>query len=394
MRAALSIAARSLRQRIRDRSAILFAVVIPLGLAAAFTLLIPRGATFHAEYVVHDADGGPIATALVDHVLGALVESGVADVTQVDSAAAALAALDAGETSAAILIPEGFSDAVTSGSPTEIRIVGIPDSPLGTQIAKSVIGGFANQVGAIQLSIATAADWQPGEPAPAIAPASVAAVENLPDPLAVSDAVLERRQATTASYYAGAMAIMFLFFATIYGPIGILAERRSGTLARLLAAPIRPASIVLGASLASFVLGLVSMTVLVVATTLLLGAEWGPPALVAPLVLAAVISAMGISMLICTLARTEEQAGGWNAMVAITFAILGGAMIPLSNAPELLRQLGLVTPHAWFLRAIDSMAGASVQFGDIVPSLLALLAIGVLTGAVGLVRSQNSLVAR
>jgi ABC-2 type transport system permease protein len=394
MRAALTIAARSLRQRVRDRSAILFAVVIPLGLAAAFTLLIPRGATFHAEYVVHDADGGPIAVALVDHVLGALVESGVADVTEVDSEAAALAALDAGETSAAILIPKGFSDAVTDGSATEIRIVGIPDSPLGIQIAKSVIGGFASQVGAIQLSIATAADWKPGEPAPAIAPASVAKVENLPDPVAVSDAELERRQATTASYYAGAMAIMFLFFATIYGPMGILAERRSGTLARLLAAPIRPASIVLGASLASFVLGLVSMTVLVIATTLLLGAEWGPPALVVPLVLAAVISAMGISMLICTLARTEEQAGGWNAMVAISFAILGGAMIPLSNAPELLRQLGLVTPHAWFLRAIDSMAGASVQFVDIAPSLLALLAIGVLTGAVGLARSQNSLVGR
>lgn len=394
MHAALTIAARSLRQRIRDRSAILFAVVIPLGLAAAFTLLIPRGATFHAEYVVHDADGGPMAVALVDHVLGALVESGVADVTELDSAAAALAALDAGETSAAILIPEGFSDAVTSGSATQIRIVGIPDSPLGTQIAKSVIGGFASQVGAIQLSIATAADWQPGEPAPAIAPTTVAAVENLPDPIAASDAVLERRQATTASYYAGAMAIMFLFFATIYGPIGILAERKAGTLARLLAAPIRPASIVLGASLASFVLGLVSMTVLVIGTTLLLGAEWGPPALVAPLVLAAVISAMGISMLVCTLARTDEQAGGWNAMVAISFAILGGAMVPLSNAPELLRQVGLVTPHAWFLRAIDSMAGASVQFADIVPSLLALLTIGILTGGVGLVRSQNALVAR
>lgn len=394
MRAALTIAARSLRQRIRDRSAILFAIVIPLGLAAAFTMLIPRGSTFHAEYVVHDADGGPISVALVDHVLGALVESGVADVSEVGSEAAAMAALETGETSAAILIPAGFSDAVTAGAATEIRIVGIPDSPLGTQIVKSVIGGFANQVGAIQLSIATAADWQPGEPAPAIEPESVAAVENLPDPLAVSDSVLERRQATTASYYAGAMSIMFLFFATIYGPVGILAERRSGTLARLLAAPIRPASIVLGASLVSFVLGLVSMTVLVIGTTLLLGAQWGPPALVAPLVLAAVISAMGISMLICTLARTEDQASGWNAMIAISFAILGGAMVPLSNAPELLRQAGLVTPHAWFLRAIDSMAGASVQFADIVPSLVALLAFGILTGALGLVRSQHSLVAR
>jgi hypothetical protein len=40
------------------------------------------------------------------------------------------------------------------------------------------------------------------------------------------------------------------------------------------------------------------------------------------------------------------------------------------------------------------MAGATVQLVDIAPSILALLAFGVLTGAIGLVRSQSYLVAR
>lgn len=394
MRPALTIALRSLRQRIRDRSAILFAVVIPLGLAAAFSMLIPRGSTFHAEYVVYDGDRGPVAATLIDRVLGTLVTTGVAEVSQVDSEAAAMAALEEGETSAAILIPSGFSDAVARGKATEVRIVGIPDSPLGAQIAKSVVGGFAGEVGAIQLAVVTGADWQTGQPAPTIDDATVAALRELPSPLAITDSSMERRQATTATFYAAAMAIMFLFFATVYGPIGLLGERRSGTLARLLAAPIRPASIVLGASIASVVLGVVSMTVLVVATTVLLGAEWGPPALVAPLVLVSVVSAMGISILICTLARTEEQAGGWNAMVALTLAILGGSLIPLSQAPDILHQLSQLTPHAWFLRAIDSMAGAGVQLGDIVPSLVVLLGFGIVTGAIGLARSRTSLVAR
>lgn len=394
MRAAWLIAARSLRERVRDRSAILFAVVVPLGLAAAFALLIPSGTTFHAEYVVHDADGGPVSVALVDHVLGALVDSGVADVTTVDSEAAAMDALDAGETSAAILIPAGFSDAITTGQATEIRIVGIPDSPLGTQIAKSVIGSFASEVGAIQLSIATAADWQPGQPAPPVEPANVSAVENLPSPIATVDAAMEQRRAASATFYAASMAIMFLFFATVYGPLGLLGERRTGTMARLLAAPIRPASIVFGAAIASFVLGLVSMTILVVATTLFLGASWGPPELVAPLVLTAVLAAMGVSILICTIGRTEEQASGWNAMLSICFAILGGAMFPLSQAPELLRQLSLVTPHAWFLRAIDTMAGATVGLVDIAPTLLVLLGFWIVTTTIGLARSRSFLVAR
>jgi ABC-2 type transport system permease protein len=111
-------------------------------------------------------------------------------------------------------------------------------------------------------------------------------------------------------------------------------------------------------------------------------------------VLTAVVASMGVSILICTLARTEEQAGGWNAMVAISLAILGGSMIPLSQAPELLQRLSLLTPHAWFLRAIDSMAGASVQLADIVPSLIALLAFGVVTTTIGLARSRTYLVTR
>jgi ABC-2 type transport system permease protein len=394
MRAALTIARRSLRQRVRDRSAILFSIVIPLGLAAAFSLLIPRGTTFHAAYAVYDADGGPVAATLVNHVLGGLVDAGVADVSPVTSEAAALAALEDGETAAAILIPAGLSNAVAAGTPTEIRIVAMTDAALGAQIASSVVGAFASDVGAIQLAVVSAADWQAGTPVPAIDPATAAVVSALESPVAVVPAAIERRQATASTFYAAAMAIMFLFFATVYGPIGLLGERRSGTMARLLAAPIRPASIVLGASIASFVLGVVSMTVLVIATTVLLGAEWGPPALVAPLVLAAIVAAMGVSTLICTIARSEEQAGGWNAMIAITLAILGGSMIPLSQAPELLRQLSQVAPHAWFLKAVDSMAGATVQFADITPSLIFLLGFGVVTGAIGLARSKSFLVAR
>lgn len=394
MRPALTIAVRSLRQRVRDRSALLFAIVIPLGLAAAFSLLVPRGTAFHASYAVHDADGGPVAATLVDHVLGALVDNGVAEVTAVATEDAAMAALEDGETAAAILIPAGLSDAVAAGTPTEIRIVANTDAPLGAQIASSVVGAFASEVGSIQLAVATAADWRPGTPMPPLDGTTAATISALESPVALETATIERRQATASTFYAAGMAIMFLFFATVYGPIGLLGERRSGTMARLLAAPIRPASIVLGASLASFVLGVVSMTVLVIATTVLLGAAWGPPPYVAALILAAVVAAMGVSMLICTLARTEEQAGGWNAMIAITLAILGGSMIPLSQAPELLRQISQVAPHAWFLKAIDSMAGATVAFTDIVPSLVFLVGFGLVTGALGLARSKSFLVAR
>jgi ABC-2 type transport system permease protein len=394
MRAALVIAARSLRQRVRDRSAILFGIIVPLGLAAAFSLLIPRGTTFHVSYAVHDADGGPVAAALVDEVLAGLVESGVADITKMSTEDAAIAALSDGRTAAAILIPAGFSAAVERGAATEVRIVALPEAPLAAQIAGSVVGAFASEIGAIQLAVAATAGGPPGTALPPLDPADVAAYLEQPSPMAVSEAALERRQADSSTFYAAGMAIMFLFFATIYGPIGLLGERRIGTLARLLAAPIRPASIVLGSAIAGFVLGIVSMTTLIVATTVLLGASWGPPLLVAALAMAAVVAAMGLSMLICTLARTEDQAGGWNAILAITLAVLGGAMVPLSQAPEILHQLSRITPHAWFLEAIDNLAAPSVALADIAPALVVLCGFGAVAGAIGLVRARSSLVAR
>ena len=62
MRAAIVVARRILRQRLRDRSAILFAVLTPLFLALAFAAIIPDFTpTFHTTILVVDQDGGPVA---------------------------------------------------------------------------------------------------------------------------------------------------------------------------------------------------------------------------------------------------------------------------------------------------------------------------------------------
>jgi ABC-2 type transport system permease protein len=140
------------------------------------------------------------------------------------------------------------------------------------------------------------------------------------------------------------------------------------------------------------VLGVVAMTTMVVATSLIVHANWGPPGLVALLILASVFAVTGISTLISTLARTVEQAGGLSAIVALCLAAIGGVFIPLSQAPETLARIALVTPHAWFLRAIDSLAGPDPALADILPSVAVLVAMGLVTGAIGLARARRALV--
>jgi ABC-2 type transport system permease protein len=390
MRAALVIAARILRQRLRDRSALLFAVITPLALAVAFAAIIPDfSPTFHTTIAVVDQDGGRLGTVLRTEVLGHLADAGLADIRTVADPATAQADVDAGRAGVAIIIPAGFSDAVAADQATQIRILAGSDVT-AREVARAVVTGFADDIGAVQLAVLTDAATG-GQPDGTAVEAATVAVR-APSPIAVADVAADKRQASMATFYGAAMAIMFVFFATQYGALAVLGERRDGTLPRLLAAPVRPASIVLGGSLAGMVLGLIALTTMVVATTLLVHADWGSPGPLALLLLAAVVAATGISTLVSTLVKTVEQAGGLNAIVALSMAAIGGVFIPLSQAPELLGRLALITPHAWFLRAIDTLSVPDAAIVEILPSVVVLVAMGIVTGAVGLVRARRSLV--
>jgi ABC-type Fe3+/spermidine/putrescine transport system ATPase subunit len=190
------------------------------------------------------------------------------------------------------------------------------------------------------------------------------------------------------TFTAVGMAVFFLFFTAQFGVLSLLGERRDGTLARLLAAPISPGAIVTAKALSTFVLGTVSMVVLVVASTFLLGADWGDPVAVGVLILAGVVAAMGLTSLIGGFAQTDEQAAGYSSIVAVVLGILGGTFFPLSQAPGLLANLTLVTPHYWLMRGFGDLAPEGAGVADILPSILALLAFGCVLGVLALRRAR------
>jgi ABC-2 type transport system permease protein len=395
MRAALIIAAKDLRERLRDRSALVLTIIAPFGLAAIFSLTLPSDDNeFHVRYAYVDLDDSQVSVAFLTGPMTAIEDAGIADVAVLADEAAARAAIDAGDADAAAVIPAGFGQAVTSGSSGTITVIGNTNAGLATEILRSLAEGFRGELEAIRLSVATVVAADPAPPDPARLAELAARAATVPSPIGLVDAEAELRQMPTTTFYAASMAIFFLFFTAQFGILSLLAERRHGTLPRLVAAPIPPWSIVAGKALGTFVLGIVAMAVLVLASTVLLGAEWGNPVGVAALVVAGVIAAMGITAAITTLARTEEQAGGWNAIVAVTLGILGGSFFDLSQAPEILSRLSFITPHAWFLRGLDQLAAPSATLSDLALPLAALLAIGVITGAIGLFRARDIVVAR
>lgn len=387
MRAAIVIAAKDLRQKIGDRSALFMAILAPLGLAFLFSLMIPSQDGFHTAYVVVDLDGGPIAQGLRDGPIRGLADADVATITAAGSEAEARSQVEAGDVDAAIVIPAGFSDAIQTGEPARLLVIGGP-ATLSVEIARSVLAGFDSEVTAVQVGVLAALGATGSSPEPSLLARLAQDALAIPAPIAVSEDATAERQASSTTYYGASMAVLFVFFAAQFGVVGLLAERRTGTLARMLSSPIGPSSILLGKVLVSLVLAIVSMSVMVIATTLLLGASWGDPLAVTGLVVAMAIAATGVATLVVGFAKTEEQAGGAIAIVALTLAVLGGSFFPLSQAPEGMASLSLITPHAWFLRGINDLA-AGGGIGTVATPLLVLLALGLVTGGIGLARARR-----
>ncbi len=375
MRHALLIASRDLRERARDRTAYVLALVLPLGLAGIFTLILGNvgGDSQLFRYAVVDSDHGAVATTFTDEVLRGAASSGAIEIRSAASDQEARALVDNGEATAAFLLPAGLTEEVLAGRTARIEVVSDVDAPTGTQVARSLAQSYTDRLTAVRQAVAaTVHSGLTTSPAELAAEAAAA----LPHVAIAEDTTLSR-QLDAKTQYAAGMAVFFLFFAVQLGVTGLLEERRLGTLTRLLAAPVRRSSILAGKLLTSVAIGVLSMTVLIVASSLLMGARWGNPVGVALLVLSGVLAATGAMAVVAALAKTADQAGGWQAVTAIVLGSLGGAFFPVSQAGGLLATLSLIAPHRWFLRGLADLAGGDVA--AVLPSVAAMTAFAAVT---------------
>ncbi len=383
MGAAVRIAAKDLRQRVRDRSAIMLAVVVPLALAAIFSVLFgPSSTPSPFAYAVSDRDGSDLSRAFTSEVLGELDERGIVTVTELPAAQARARVRD-GDLDAAFVFPAGFAESVRSQGPVSLQVVGSVDAATASDVARSVATSYVDGLNAARVAVAAMTQADPG-----LTPAEVQAVAQQTvhgaAPIALADASATARLLDTKTYFAAGMAVFFLMFTVQFGVSSLIEERTEGTLPRLLAAPVNRSSIVAGKLLTSVVLGVVSISVLVLGTSVLLGASWGNPVGVGLLIVAGVLAATGITSVIASLARTAEQAGSWQAVVAVTLGMLGGAFFPIQQSGSFMATVSLVTPHAWFMRGLGDLAGGSVA--DVLPAVAALLLMATVTGGVALTR--------
>jgi ABC-2 type transport system permease protein len=381
-----AITVKDLRQRWRDHSALLSGVVAPLVMALLISLAFGRGETrFSAKYGVVDGDGGVLARSFVDDVLGSPSMKDVATITRFDDVDSAVAAARNGDVAAVFVIPAGFSG-ITQGGSSRIEIVRSGQSPIGADVAEAIANDFAHTVDATRLAVATALDL--GASDAQVADLATRSAQQV-RPLELQALTAAGRKTSPASYFAPAMGVFFAYFVAALGARGFVAERKQGTFSRLLAAPISGRVMVVGKVLATFVLGVVALGTMAVASRILFNARWGPPLPAAAIILAIVFATTCITACVLSLARTEQQVALFMSLATYAMALLGGNFVNLSRAPVVLRRISLATPNGWALRAFGDLATTNGGFGVIVRPLLAIIAFGVATGTVAVLRSDH-----
>ena len=363
-----TMTASDLRQRIRDRSVIIFGLVVPLALMSVMNLTfggVQEGELDRVTVAASAPAGDPLASALLEAVVG----SGAVPVTLDEvSEVTVRERARAGEADLGLVVPEGFADAVQRGEPVTVRAVEGDGAGLETDVLLSVVRAVLDRFA--EGSQAAAAGAAAGLPPDSLGALAEQVVTDAPSTTLVEGQAATEQLSMSGALVAG-QAGLFLLFTVGFGVLGLVAEREQGTLARLSSMPMRPGLVVVAKGLVGYILGVVATAVLLTTGSMLFDVSFGPPVLVALLILCAVAAGTSLMFVIARVARTAEQASVAQSILAIVLGMAGGAFFPVAASGLMGRLLDL-NPIAAFTRGLGVTAGGG-GLGDIAAPIAIML---------------------
>lgn len=192
------------------------------------------------------------------------------------------------------------------------------------------------------------------------------------------ESVISGESVNLVAYSAGAVAFMFLLFASVHGAVSLLEEEESGILDRVLAGPGGIGVLVDGKFFYVVGQGLVQVIVIFSVAWLVYGVDL-PGHLGAWLVIsvAASVACAGLAMLLATLCQTRRQAQTVANTVILVLSALGGSMVPRFLMPEVLKDLGWLTPNTWALEAYSGIFWRGEPLTDVLLPVGLLAATGI-----------------
>jgi ABC-2 type transport system permease protein len=284
----------------------------------------------------------------------------------------------------AIVVPKGFSEAPSTLSGPQhagVRLIYDETQPMEAEAVTGMLQLAAGRMlfdSTFKLLGAT-------KPAPASSQAADDA--SAPTGLLVNvDKVgvsIERMQIASKHTFLAGLVPLFLLFASMGAARGLLEQLQSGSIRRLLAAPISPAHILLAQQFYSFVLAMLQCVIMYLFAWLVFDvAIWTIIAGLIVLTVATCLATTGFGMLLASFCRTSEQLDAIGTTVILAMSAIGGSMVPRFIMPPFMLKLGLFTINGWSYDGLIALV-RNEGLSGIAPACLVLLAVAAACAAVG-----------
>ncbi|HEY4789222.1 MAG TPA: ABC transporter permease, partial [Bacteroidales bacterium] len=197
-------------------------------------------------------------------------------------------------------------------------------------------------------------------------------------PIKMTSIVGERkdRQLFLIQSIAG-VAIMMLLFSISGLSTGLLDEKESGTLKRLLYSPLKPTDILFGKMLTAITISIAQLAIMFLYAKMAFGLNISQniPALVL-MIISTAFAVSGIGMFLASISKTRAQAQGLGTLTILTMSALGGSMVPLFVMPAIMQKIALFTVNYWGIQGFYDIFWRGLPTIDILPRVIVLLGIG------------------
>lgn len=162
--------------------------------------------------------------------------------------------------------------------------------------------------------------------------------------------------------------------------MSVAREREAGTFEQLLVTPYRPYEIMIGKALPSMLVGLVQASSILLVAQLWFRIPFAGSYLVLYLNLIEFLAAsVGIGLFISSIARNMQQAMIGSVIVIMPFMLMSGLMTPIMNMPAALQYLTYLNPLRYAISMTRQIYLEAAGIGQLLPEMLALLAIAAVT---------------
>jgi ABC transporter DrrB family efflux protein len=274
-------------------------------------------------------------------------------------------ALTSGRAKVGIVIPPNYSDCLVQGEQIQVQVlIDGSDSQVATTALRS-----ANLLG-LNLSIKMA---RPKAESANVGPARNPA-GRLALPVEIRPRLLYNPDLESSRFFVPGLVGIILQLVTLFlTSFAVVRERELGTLEQLFVTPVGRSGLLMGKLVPYAVVGLLeTLIVLAVMVYVFQVPIRGDLTLLFSLSTLFIVCALGLGLLVSTLAKTQVEAMQFAFIIMLPSVLLSGFVFPRSEMPEIIYWFTFLLPATYFIEIMRGIVLRGADFVDLLPWVVGL----------------------